>query len=360
MVHFAEDGWSVPDDEDEFSALMVQDQQRHDEDGQAGVLSEGVETGGDGLSEWRIAKGRKSAKGRRTCSVGVQTGLVGGASTIGGGRFMPLAGSGGGKAEDGDAGKMHMVAAAGVLCKWVRMGVSLVKVQMMVVWQVVVVGVQARQYRVQAWWEMGRRLRQQEWLACSWHAAIWRVAKREMMAIAKMGDLYTRGEGSKGVEANVEGPGGVEQVVRKLRIVSVAGVLAQGAEGAEEGVGGAAPQARMVQCGGGADHVDDVLDALDESCSASEGVEEGDGVGDCFLCGEYGCECGGEQGGGGYGRWGIGPPGGGGSNGKGLQGGEARWQGVGEVWQLVGSGGWGGRSRWLGWTGSGWGWHSGW
>ena len=99
-------------------------------------MSEGVETGGDGLSEWRIAKGRKSAKGRRTCSVGVQAGLVGGTSTIGGGRFMPLAGSGGGKAEDGDAGKM----VAGVLCKWVRMGVGLVKVQMMVVWQVVTSG----------------------------------------------------------------------------------------------------------------------------------------------------------------------------------------------------------------------------
>ena len=70
------------------------------------------------------------------------------------------------------------------------------------------------------------------------------------------------------------------KVVRKLKIVSVTGVLAQGAEGEEEGVGGAAPQARMVQCGGGADPVDDVLDALDESCSASEGVEEGDGVGD--------------------------------------------------------------------------------
>ena len=73
--------------------------------------------------------------------MGVQAGLVGGTSTIGGGRFMPLAGSGGEKAEDGDAGKM----VAGVLCKWVRMGVGLVKVQMMVVWQVVVVGVQARQ-----------------------------------------------------------------------------------------------------------------------------------------------------------------------------------------------------------------------
>ena len=89
-------------------------------------------------------------------------------------------------------------------------------------------------------------------------------------------------------------------------------MLAQGAERAEEGVGGAAPQARMVQCGDGADPVDDVLDALDESCSASEGVEEGDGVGvgvgECFLCGEYGYKCGGEQGGGGYGRWGIGPP----------------------------------------------------
>ena len=103
---------------------------------------------------------------------------------------MPLAWSGGEKADDGDAGKM----VAGVLCKWVQMGVGLVKVQMMVVWQVVVVGVQARQYRVHAWWEMGRRLRQQEWLACSWHAAIWRVAKREMMA--KMGD--TGGEGSNG------------------------------------------------------------------------------------------------------------------------------------------------------------------
>ena len=63
---------------------------------------------------------------------------------------------------------------------------------------------QGRLYRVHAWWEMGRRLRQQEWLACSWHAAIWRVAKREMMA--KVGD--TGGEGLKGVEAEVEGPGG--------------------------------------------------------------------------------------------------------------------------------------------------------
>ena len=33
---------SVPDDEDEFSALIVQAQQRQDEDGQVGVLSEGV------------------------------------------------------------------------------------------------------------------------------------------------------------------------------------------------------------------------------------------------------------------------------------------------------------------------------
>ena len=121
------DGWSVPDDEDEFSALMVQVQQRQDEDGQVGVLSEGVETSGDGLSEWRMAKGRKSVKGWRTCSVGMQAGLVGGTSTIGGGRSMPLAGSGGEKADDGDAGKM----VAGVLCKWVRMGVGLVKVQMM-------------------------------------------------------------------------------------------------------------------------------------------------------------------------------------------------------------------------------------
>ena len=122
--------------------------------------------------------------------------MVGGTSTIGGGRFMPLAGSGGGKAEDGDAGKM----VAGVLCKWVRMGVGLVKVQMMVVWQVGVVGVHARQYRVQAWWEMGRRSRNQEWLA---HVkGIWRVAKREMMA--KMGD--TGGDRSKGAEAEVEGP----------------------------------------------------------------------------------------------------------------------------------------------------------
>ena len=67
--------------------------------------------------------------------------MVGGTLTTGGGRFMPLAGSGGGKAEDEDAGKM----VAKVLCKWARMGVGLVKVQMMVVWQVVVVGVQARQ-----------------------------------------------------------------------------------------------------------------------------------------------------------------------------------------------------------------------
>ena len=52
-------------------------------------------------------------------------------------------------------------------------------VQMMVVWQVVVVGVQAW-----PWWEMGRRLRQQKWLA---HVkGIWRV-------MAKMGDLGAKG-----------------------------------------------------------------------------------------------------------------------------------------------------------------------
>ena len=96
----AEDGWSGPEVGGEFSALMVQAQQRQDEDDQVGVLSEGVETGVDGLSEWRIAKGRKSVKGRRTCSVGVQAGLVGGTSTTGGGRFMPSAWSGCGKAAD--------------------------------------------------------------------------------------------------------------------------------------------------------------------------------------------------------------------------------------------------------------------
>ena len=38
---------------------------------------------------------------------------------------------------------------------------------------------------------------------------------------------------------------------------------------------------------------------MSHAVTVHEGEEEGDGMDDCFLCGECGCECVGEQGGGG-------------------------------------------------------------